>query len=84
MYADGADVCIRSILPNNTSGHYKKATTTALQLAIANTGSVTDIIITNSETLMSVNLFIHSGFVATFAYTTGQYHVHISQSKKGC
>ncbi|KAL1736843.1 major facilitator superfamily domain-containing protein [Schizophyllum commune] len=25
-----------SILPNNTSGHYKKATTTAMQLAIAN------------------------------------------------
>lgn len=30
--------CILSILPNNSSGHYKKATTTALQLAIANTG----------------------------------------------
>lgn len=30
----------RSILPNNSRGHYKKATTTALQLAIANTGSV--------------------------------------------
>lgn len=30
--------CILSILPNNTSGHYKKATTTALQLAIANAG----------------------------------------------
>ncbi|TFK75926.1 MFS general substrate transporter [Pluteus cervinus] len=29
---------ILSILPNNSSGHYKKATTTALQLAIANTG----------------------------------------------
>lgn len=28
--------CVLSILPNNTSGHYKKATTTALQLAIAN------------------------------------------------
>ncbi|KAI4523591.1 MFS general substrate transporter [Schizophyllum commune Loenen D] len=28
--------CILSILPNNTSGHYKKATTTAMQLAIAN------------------------------------------------
>ncbi|KAF8812453.1 MFS general substrate transporter [Phlegmacium glaucopus] len=30
--------CILSILPNNSSGHYKKATTTALQLAIANSG----------------------------------------------
>ncbi|KAL1748382.1 MFS transporter [Schizophyllum fasciatum] len=28
--------CLLSILPNNTSGHYKKATTTALQLAIGN------------------------------------------------
>lgn len=28
--------CILSILPNNTSGHYKKATTTAMQLAVAN------------------------------------------------
>lgn len=31
---------ILSILPNNSSGYYKKATTTALQLAVANTGSV--------------------------------------------
>jgi len=30
--------CILSILPNNCGGHYKKATTTALQLAVANTG----------------------------------------------
>ncbi|KAF9267164.1 MFS transporter [Marasmius fiardii PR-910] len=30
--------CILSILPNNSSGHYKKATTTALQLAVANCG----------------------------------------------
>ncbi|KAJ7591075.1 MFS general substrate transporter [Mycena floridula] len=30
--------CILSILPNNSSGHYKRATTTALQLAIANFG----------------------------------------------
>ncbi|TEB30252.1 MFS general substrate transporter [Coprinellus micaceus] len=30
--------CILSILPNNSAGHYKKATTTALQLAIANMG----------------------------------------------
>ncbi|KAI0952207.1 hypothetical protein AcV7_008085 [Taiwanofungus camphoratus] len=30
--------CILSILPNNNAGHYKKATTVALQLAIANTG----------------------------------------------
>jgi sugar phosphate permease len=29
---------ILSILPNNSHGHYKRATTTALQLAIANTG----------------------------------------------
>ncbi|KAG6919445.1 hypothetical protein DXG01_006328 [Tephrocybe rancida] len=43
-----------SILPNNGSGHYKKATTTALQLAIANAGT-------------------GSGFIATFAYTQGQY-----------
>ncbi|KAF9009084.1 MFS transporter [Cyathus striatus] len=28
--------CILSILPNNSSGHFKKATTTALQLAVAN------------------------------------------------
>lgn len=30
--------CILSILPNNVSGHYKRATATALQLAIANCG----------------------------------------------
>ncbi|TFK55686.1 MFS general substrate transporter [Heliocybe sulcata] len=30
--------CILSILPNNCGGHYKRATVTALQLAIANTG----------------------------------------------
>ncbi|KAH8105967.1 MFS general substrate transporter [Cristinia sonorae] len=30
--------CILSILPNNMSGHYKRATATALQLAIANCG----------------------------------------------
>ncbi|KZT12578.1 MFS general substrate transporter [Laetiporus sulphureus 93-53] len=30
--------CILSILPNNSAGHYKKATTVALQLAVANTG----------------------------------------------
>ncbi|KAH8830868.1 MFS general substrate transporter [Flagelloscypha sp. PMI_526] len=30
--------CILSILPNNSAGHYKKATTTALQLALANMG----------------------------------------------
>jgi len=29
---------ILSILPNNSSGHYKRAATTALQLAIANAG----------------------------------------------
>ncbi|OCH90976.1 MFS general substrate transporter [Obba rivulosa] len=30
--------CILSIMPNNNSGHYKKATAVALQLGIANTG----------------------------------------------
>ncbi|KAI0774142.1 MFS general substrate transporter [Fomes fomentarius] len=30
--------CILSILPNNNAGHYKKATTVALQLAVANCG----------------------------------------------
>ncbi|KAF8591497.1 MFS general substrate transporter [Ramaria rubella] len=30
--------CILSILPNNSSGHYKKATTTALQLMLGNCG----------------------------------------------
>ncbi|KAH9951706.1 MFS general substrate transporter [Amylocystis lapponica] len=30
--------CILSILPNNSAGHYKKATTVALQLAISNCG----------------------------------------------
>ncbi|KAF9055247.1 MFS transporter [Hymenopellis radicata] len=30
--------CILSILPNNSSGHFKRATTTALQLAVANIG----------------------------------------------
>ncbi|KAI0347208.1 MFS general substrate transporter [Trametopsis cervina] len=30
--------CVLSILPNNTAGHYKRATATALQLAIANCG----------------------------------------------
>ncbi|KAF9534345.1 MFS transporter [Crepidotus variabilis] len=33
-----AGPCILSILPNNSAGHYKKATTTGLQLAIANSG----------------------------------------------
>ncbi|KAF9451708.1 MFS general substrate transporter [Macrolepiota fuliginosa MF-IS2] len=33
-----AGPCLLSILPNNSRGHYKKATTTALQLAVANTG----------------------------------------------
>ncbi|KAL0576632.1 hypothetical protein V5O48_005331 [Marasmius crinis-equi] len=36
VYPSGPSIL--SILPNNTSGHYKKATTTALQLAIANCG----------------------------------------------
>jgi len=31
--------CILSILPNNSAGHYKKATTVALQLAVANCGA---------------------------------------------
>ncbi|KAK7438870.1 hypothetical protein VKT23_017797 [Stygiomarasmius scandens] len=44
---------ILSILPNNSSGHYKRATATALQVAIANCG----------------------GFIATFAYTQGQWVV---------
>ncbi|KAK0190957.1 MFS transporter [Armillaria mellea] len=30
--------CLLSILPNNSSGHYKKATATAFQLAFSNTG----------------------------------------------
>ncbi|RDX55469.1 MFS general substrate transporter [Lentinus brumalis] len=30
--------CILSILPNNNAGHYKKATTVALQLALSNCG----------------------------------------------
>ncbi|TBU32911.1 MFS general substrate transporter [Dichomitus squalens] len=30
--------CILSILPNNSAGHYKKATTVALQLGLANCG----------------------------------------------
>lgn len=30
--------CILSILPNNSAGHYKKATAVALQLAVANCG----------------------------------------------
>lgn len=30
--------CILSILPNNSSGHYKKATTTACQITLANLG----------------------------------------------
>jgi len=33
-----AGPCILSILPNNSSGHYKKATSTAMQLAISNSG----------------------------------------------
>ncbi|KAF8897517.1 MFS general substrate transporter [Infundibulicybe gibba] len=36
VYPSGPSIL--SILPNNSSGHYKKATTTALQLAIANSG----------------------------------------------
>ncbi|KAK7470670.1 hypothetical protein VKT23_002092 [Stygiomarasmius scandens] len=41
LIASGIYPCgpsILSILPNNSSGHFKKATTTALQLAIANCG----------------------------------------------
>ncbi|KAK0206541.1 MFS transporter [Desarmillaria ectypa] len=30
--------CLLSILPNNSNGHYKRATATALQLAFSNTG----------------------------------------------
>jgi MFS family permease len=33
-----AGPCLLSILPNNSSGHYKRATTTALQIALANCG----------------------------------------------
>ncbi|KAF8165361.1 MFS general substrate transporter [Crassisporium funariophilum] len=36
VYPSGPSIL--SILPNNSSGHYKRATTTALQLAIANAG----------------------------------------------
>jgi len=36
VYPSGPSIL--SILPNNSSGHYKRATTTALQLAIANCG----------------------------------------------
>ncbi|KAF9058209.1 MFS general substrate transporter [Panaeolus papilionaceus] len=36
VYPSGPSIL--SILPNNSAGHYKKATTTALQLAIANCG----------------------------------------------
>ncbi|KAG7085620.1 hypothetical protein E1B28_003169 [Marasmius oreades] len=36
VYPSGPSIL--SILPNNSSGHYKKATTTALQLAVANCG----------------------------------------------
>ena len=32
--------CYSSILPNNSSGYYKKASTTALQIVIANSGYV--------------------------------------------
>ncbi|KZT72471.1 hypothetical protein DAEQUDRAFT_663851, partial [Daedalea quercina L-15889] len=39
-----------SILPNNTAGHYKKSTTVALQLAIANTGGfVATFVYTSSQ-----------------------------------
>ncbi|KAH9938279.1 MFS general substrate transporter [Fomitopsis serialis] len=42
--------CILSILPNNTAGHYKKATAVALQLAVANTGGfVATFVYTNSQ-----------------------------------
>ncbi|KAG7449228.1 MFS transporter [Guyanagaster necrorhizus] len=37
-YSYPSGPCLLSILPNNSSGHYKRATTTALQLALANTG----------------------------------------------
>lgn len=59
---------ILSILPNNTSGHYKRATTTALQLAIANTSWV------QPDILYRLNWWYFSfrGFVATFVYTAGE------------
>ncbi|KAI0313917.1 MFS general substrate transporter [Amylostereum chailletii] len=42
--------CILSILPNNTAGHYKKATCIALQLAVANTGGfVATFVYTNGQ-----------------------------------
>ncbi|KAJ4478051.1 MFS transporter [Lentinula aciculospora] len=36
VYSSGPSIL--SILPNNSNGHYKRATTTALQLAVANCG----------------------------------------------
>jgi len=42
--------CILSILPNNSAGYYKKATTTALQLALANMGAfVATFVYTSNE-----------------------------------
>ncbi|KDQ28992.1 hypothetical protein PLEOSDRAFT_1103027 [Pleurotus ostreatus PC15] len=49
--------CILSILPNNSSGHYKKATTTALQLAIANTGGFVATFSYTSEKIKRPNTF---------------------------
>ena len=68
--------CILSILPNNSAGHYKKATTVALQLALANCGYVAGI--ARCRRSFSRNLFlVVSGFVATFVYDSSQAPTYI-------
>ena len=58
-----------SVLPNNSSGHYKKASAVAFQILIGNLRCVSfkkiDIAYSSFVCLLS------SGFVATFAYTSG-------------
>lgn len=56
-------------MPNNSGGHYKKATCVALQLGVANSGYVTFVSTSSAHPPPS-----NSGFIATFIYTDGVYH----------
>ncbi|KAI0775937.1 major facilitator superfamily domain-containing protein [Trametes elegans] len=63
--------CILSILPNNSAGHYKKATAVALQLAISNCGYVRSRPPSDSPRGLT-NTAVHRGFIATFTYDSSQ------------
>ncbi|KAF7332187.1 MFS transporter [Mycena kentingensis (nom. inval.)] len=68
LIASGLYPCgpaILSILPNNGAGYYKRATTTALQLAVANTGGF---IATNIYTSDQLPTFYRKGHSIVLAF----------------